>query len=236
MRFVWASVSHVGMVRAGNEDSVYPSDPGETSNSLLAAVADGMGGHVGGEVASSTALEAAVGNDGTPADRLRAANEAVVDAIDDDPSLTGMGTTLTLGWFDESGMLDLAHIGDSRAYLMRDGELSQLTTDHTLVAELLASGRIRPEDAANHPQRHLVTRAIGIAGDIAVDETRIELEVGDRILLCSDGLTTMLSDEGVGEILDGSPAPDDAAWGLVEAANAAGGHDNVTVVVVDVLE
>lgn len=236
MRFVWASVSHVGMVRAGNEDSVYPPDPGETSNSLLAAVADGMGGHVGGEVASSTALEAAVGNDGTPADRLRAANEAVVDAIDDDPSLTGMGTTLTLGWFDESGMLDLAHIGDSRAYLMRDGELSQLTTDHTLVAELLASGRIRPEDAANHPQRHLVTRAIGIAGDIAVDETQIELEVGDRILLCSDGLTTMLSDEGVGEILDGSPAPDDAAWGLVEAANAAGGHDNVTVVVVDVLE
>ncbi len=236
MRFLWATATHVGMVRGGNEDSVYPTDPGQSDESLLAAVADGMGGHVGGEVASRTALEAAVATDGTPAHRLRAANDAVVAAITDDPALTGMGTTLTLGIFDGSGTLDLGHIGDSRGYLYRGGELTQLTSDHTLVAELIASGRIRPEDAATHPQRHLVTRAIGIAGAIDVDEESIALEAGDRVLLCSDGLTTMVNDDDVATILGRTPTPDDAAWALVEAANAAGGHDNVTVVVVDVLE
>ena len=233
MNYVWATATHVGLLRAGNEDSVYPASGGSGPGPLLAAVADGMGGHAAGEVASATAMAAAVAAEGHPRDRVLAANTAVVNAVIDEPSLAGMGTTLTFAEFSPDGALDIGHVGDSRAYLLRDGELSQITTDHSLVAELLAAGRIRPEDVHTHPQRNLVTRGIGMSQNVEVDVEHCDLEHGDRVLLCSDGLTTMITDGDLAAILGGEGAPEERVWALVEAANAAGGFDNITVVVVD---
>ena len=237
MRFTWASATHVGLVRSGNEDSVRPLADGSSEDAVVVAVADGMGGAVAGEIASRVAIEAATdpGPDSSlsPGERVQAGNAAVIEAITEDFRLSGMGTTLTLGYFDPSGVLRVGHIGDSRLYLYRKGALEQLTDDHTLVAELVAMGQITEEQAENHPRRHLVTRVIGTE-TIDVDELDFELESGDRILICSDGLTSMLRDTQVAEILRQSTSPSDAAWSLVEAANAAGGVDNTTVAVVDV--
>lgn len=237
MKYTWASATHVGLVRAGNEDSVRPTTDGSTKDPLIVAVADGMGGAVAGEVASRIAIEAAIAADTsadvTPSDRVRIGNEAVVKAISDDAGLAGMGTTLTIGLFLPTGLLEIGHIGDSRMYLYRKNQLRQLTTDHTFVAELVAMGQITAEQAATHPRRHLVTRVIGTE-TVDVDETYVELEPGDRVLLCSDGLNSMLRDAAIAKILKKADAPSDAAWSLVEAANAAGGNDNTTVAVVDV--
>ena len=233
MNYVWATATHVGLLRDGNEDSVYPDSGGSGPGPFAAAVADGMGGHAAGEVASATALAAAVATAGTPRERVIAANTAVVHAVIDDPSLAGMGTTLTFAEFSPDGALAIGHVGDSRAYLLRDGELRQITTDHSLVAELLAAGRIKPEDVHTHPQRNLVTRGIGMSQNVEVDVEHCDLIAGDRVMLCSDGLTTMVTDAAVGEILGGDGAPEERVWALVEAANAAGGYDNITVVVVD---
>ena len=237
MRFTWASATHVGLVRSGNEDSVRPMTDGSTEEKVVIAVADGMGGAVAGEIASRVAVEAAMSEatdaDITPGDRVRTGNEAVLQAIAENHALSGMGTTLTLGLFLPEGELKVAHIGDSRLYLLREGALSQLTNDHTLVAELVAMGQITAEQAETHPRRHLVTRVIG-TDPIHVDEFDLNLDPGDRLLFCSDGLTTMLRDPDVAEILRSTPSPSEAAWSLVEAANAAGGADNTTVAVVDV--
>ena len=203
----------------------------------MVAVADGMGGAVAGEVASRIAIEAATAepatSDVTPADRVRAGNDAVVTAVQQDYTLSGMGTTLTLGLFLPEGVMRVAHIGDSRMYLLREEELTQLTTDHTLVAELVAMGQITAEQAETHPRRHLVTRVIGTE-TVQVDEFEQSLQPRDRILICSDGLNLMLKDEDMAAILKESSSPSEAAWSLVEAANAAGGNDNTTVAVVDV--
>jgi len=237
MRYTWASATHVGLVRAGNEDSIRPMTDGSTEEPAVIAVADGMGGAVAGEVASRIAIEAAVAEPADaavePADRIYAGNRAVLDAISEDYTLSGMGTTLTLALFLPAGLLRGAHIGDSRLYLFRNGELAQITTDHTLVAELVAMGQITAEQAETHPRRNLVTRVIGTE-TISVDEIELDLESGDRILLCSDGLTSMLRDPEIAKLLAASLAPSDAAWSLIEAANAAGGADNTTVAVVDV--
>jgi len=236
MRFTWASATHVGLVRSGNEDSVRPVSDGSTEEPVVIAVADGMGGAVAGEVASRIAIEAAMDGDAAavpPGDRVRAGNEAVVKAVADDYTLSGMGTTLTLGVFLPDGTLEVAHIGDSRLYLFREGALDQLTNDHTLVAELVAMGQITVEQAETHPRRHLVTRVIG-TDTINVDEFEVALQPGDRVLLCSDGLTSMIRDPDIAEILGAASSPSDAAWSLVEGANAAGGADNTTVAVVDV--
>jgi len=237
MRYTWASATHVGRVRAGNEDSVRPTTDGSIADPVVIAVADGMGGAVAGEVASRVAIEAAIAEDAgaaiTPGDRVRAGNDAVVAAIHHDTGLSGMGTTLTLGLFLPTGLLQVGHIGDSRMYLYRDGELQQLTKDHTLVAELVAMGQITAEQAETHPRRHLVTKVIGTE-TVDVDEFDLDLEPGDRIVMCSDGLNSMLRDPDIAAILEKSDAPSDAAWSLVEAANAAGGNDNTTVAVVDV--
>lgn len=237
MRYTWASATHVGLMRVGNEDSVRPMTDGSTEEPTIIAVADGMGGAVAGEVASRIAIDAAVAEAADaaiePADRVRAGNEAVLTAIDDDYTLSGMGTTLTLGLFLPQGLLRVAHIGDSRLYLLRDGKLEQLTTDHTLVAELVALGQITPEQAETHPRRNLVTRVIGTES-ISVDEIELDALPGDRFLFCSDGLTSMLRDSEIAKLLADTLAPSDAAWSLVEAANAAGGADNTTVAVVDV--
>jgi len=237
MRYTWASATHVGLVRAGNEDSVRPMSDGSTEEPIVIAVADGMGGAVAGEVASRIAIEAAVTQSATaeitPGDRVRSGNAAVVQAVEEDYTLSGMGTTLTLGLFLPTGIAQIAHIGDSRLYLFRDGDLTQLSRDHTLVADLVAMGQITAEQAETHPRRHLVTRVIGTP-NVDVDEFDIELEPGDRLVFCSDGLNSMLRDHEISGTLANASSPSEAAWSLVEAANTAGGADNTTVAVVDV--
>jgi protein phosphatase len=143
-----------------------------------------------------------------------------------------MGTTLTLVELQEDSTLDLAHVGDTRAYLVRNNEMQQLTTDHTLVNELIELGRITPEEAENHPHKHLITRVLGL-GPVGIDTMSIGLEDGDRILLCSDGLTTMISDFGIHQILAAGEGVEATVWSLIEHANTAGGVDNTTVVVID---
>jgi protein phosphatase len=233
MIYSWAGASHVGRVRANNEDSFAPMADGVGGGPVVLAVADGMGGHVAGEVASQLALAAAMDSGGSAAERVRAGNDRVVEAVIGDPALAGMGTTLTLIRLSGDGGFDLGHIGDSRAYRLRNGTLEQLTRDHTLVADLVADGRLDPAQVAVHPQRNLLTRVIGMGRTIEVDEITDRAESGDRVLLCSDGLTSMVSDAKIAAIL-GSGQPEEAVWALIEAANAAGGEDNITVIVVDV--
>jgi protein phosphatase len=239
MKYVWGTGTDTGKVRDHNEDSLYPTVSGASGGPELLIVADGMGGAVAGEIASRLAVEAASetppGNDIAPADRVLAGNSAIVLATEEDRSLAGMGTTMTLVELQEDGTALFAHVGDSRAYLLRDGEMSQITTDHSLVGELVALGRISKEEARDHPHRHLVTRVLGL-GPITVDTFELELEPGDRILLCSDGLTDMVSDLMIDEILAAGEGVEPTAWALIEQANSAGGVDNTTVVVIDVAE
>jgi protein phosphatase len=226
--------SDVGQLRAGNEDSFLVDD-----RLALYAVADGMGGHQGGEVASATAIEAlraAVASGDALDTAIVRANTAVFEKAATDRALTGMGTTLTaIAIIGESTLL-IGHVGDSRAYRVRAGVLEQLTEDHSLVEELVREGRLAPEDAKLHPQRHVITRTIGSEPDVEVDLYTIDARTGDRILICSDGLTTMLPDEEVSELAQLDTDPRLAADRLVDAANEAGGEDNITVVIVDVLE
>lgn len=239
MKYVWGTGTHVGRVRDGNEDSLFPEESGASDGPAVLMVADGMGGAVAGEVASRLAVEAAseatAGNDITPEQRVLDANQAVVDATRDDSSLTGMGTTMTLVRLNPDHTGDFAHVGDSRAYLLRDKQLSALTTDHTLVRELLELGRISEAEAEHHPHRHLITRVLGL-GPVGVDTFTVELHPGDRLLLCSDGLTDMVSDFTIEKLLAAGEGVDPTAWALVEQANAAGGLDNTTVLVIDVVE
>lgn len=236
MNYVWSTGTHVGRVRAGNEDSLFPTSSGASGGPVLLMVADGMGGAVAGEIASRVAVETAsaqaAADDVTPESRVVSANEAVAEAVVTNSSLAGMGTTLTLVLLTEGGTANFAHVGDTRAYLLRDGELSHLTTDHTLVNELIDLGRISPEEAEHHPHRHLLTRVLGL-GSVGVETRSLELHEGDRILLCSDGLTTMVSDFGIHQILNVGENVEATVWSLIEHANAAGGADNTTVVVID---
>ncbi len=239
MKYIWGTGTDTGRVRDHNEDSLYPKVSGSSSGPEILMVADGMGGAVGGEVASRLAVEAASKDpadaDTPPSERVLAANEAVVQAAEQDRQLAGMGTTMTLAALYPDGRAVLAHAGDSRAYLHRDGNLEQLTTDHSLVGEMVALGRISKEEARHHPHRHLVTRVLGL-GPISVDEIEIQLQPGDRLLLCSDGLTDMVSDLMIDEMLGAGGGVEPTAWALIEQANAAGGVDNTTVVVIDVRE
>lgn len=236
MRFSWATSTHPGLVRDSNEDSVYPEVDGAAPGSLLVAVADGMGGHAAGEVASALAIEVVTSTESDPEDRVIEANQAVMALAESRPDLFGMGTTLTIAVFEDDGRLRIGHVGDSRLYLVRRGDLLQVTQDHSLVAEYLASGKITAEEAENHPQRNVITRALGVAWELKVDAHLVHLRPGDRILMCSDGLTSMVGDEDIATILDEQSAAQPATWALIEAANQAGGEDNITVAVVDVLE
>ncbi len=230
MRFVIGARTDVGRVREGNEDSYVVQEP-------LFAVADGMGGHQGGEVASSLALEALLNaTDGAAlAQAVQDANRAVFERAGRDPALAGMGTTLT-AFLADGETLRLAHVGDSRAYLLRDTELQRITTDHTVVEGLVEKGELTPHEASIHPQRSILTRAIGVEGEVLVDQASIQVRPGDRLLLCSDGLTGMVEDEHIHRILQEQQDPQAAADTLVEAANEAGGQDNVTAVVIDVVD
>jgi serine/threonine protein phosphatase PrpC len=232
MRLVAAKKTDPGRVREGNEDGYLVDD-----RMGLFAVADGMGGHQAGEVASATALEAlraAVASGEPIRDAIDRANEAVLERSAGDERLRGMGTTMTAGTLAAGGTLLLGHVGDSRAYLARDGELTQVTEDHSLVEEMVRRGELTPEQAEVHPRRSVITRALGIEPGVEVDLYPVELHEGDRMLLCSDGLTTMIRAEEIAAILQGEPDPQRAANTLVEAANAAGGEDNITVLVIDV--
>jgi PPM family protein phosphatase len=224
-----AGRTDVGRQRSANEDDFVLAPP-------FFAVADGMGGAKAGEVASAMATEGFEGESesGEPAEVqlariLRDANRRIYDLAVADESHRGMGTTLTAAKItgDE---ISLAHVGDSRAYLMRDGELEQLTKDHSLVAELERSGQITAEAAEHHPQRSIITRALGPEPEVEVDTYTVPAREGDRFLLCSDGLTSMISDDEIGSILRSAESLDAAADALVRAANQSGGKDNITVV------
>jgi len=235
--YTWATATSVGHIRDGNEDSLYPDTDGSGPGPLLVAIADGMGGHVGGEIASRLAIDAAseLPAESTiePRSRVEAGNAAVVDASRDNPDLAGMGTTLTLALFAEDATMRIGHVGDSRLYLLRKGDLQLVTVDHTWVMEMQRRGQLTEQQAASHPRKHLLTRVLGMP-DVEVDDQDLELVDGDRVLVCSDGLTTMLDDKAVAKLLAKADTPSEAVWALVEAANAAGGYDNTTVAVVDV--
>jgi protein phosphatase len=224
----------VGRVRTGNEDSYFVDAP-------LFVIADGMGGHAAGDVASATAVEVIQENrEGLSAQEpqtlseiVREANRAIWNKSSGDDSLRGMGTTCTMILVD-GDTAQVAHVGDSRAYLMHDGELRQVTDDHTLVGRLVREGKLRPEEAARHPQRSMVTRALGVDEDVEVDVFSVSLAKGDRLMICSDGLSGMLSESDLNEVLHTESDPQAAADQLVDRANEAGGEDNITVIVVDV--
>jgi protein phosphatase len=232
------AASDVGRVRTNNEDELLVADN-------LFAVADGMGGHAAGEVASLTAVEALKAAfqrnptaDGL-ADAVRTANRAVWDRAAGQPELRGMGTTVTAAALvDDEGeeLLIICNVGDSRAYLLRDGELDQITEDHSLPEEMVRRGELSPEDAAVHPQRHILTRVLGMDESIEVDCFRIVPYRGDRILLASDGLTNELTDDQIASILRRLADPDEAAKELIRQAKANGGNDNITVVLIDVVD
>ncbi|MET0920621.1 MAG: Stp1/IreP family PP2C-type Ser/Thr phosphatase [Acidimicrobiia bacterium] len=232
MKLVVGAATDVGRVREGNEDGYLVDD-----SIGLVALADGMGGHLGGEVASATALEAlrAALHSGRPLrDAMHDANEAVYAKSLTDPALTGMGTTLTAGTMAAGGTLILAHVGDSRAYLLRDGALTRVTTDHSHVQELVDDGQLTNDEAAVHPMRNIVTRALGLDTAIEVDIYPVELHADDRVVLCSDGLTDMVREDAIAAELRREPDPVKVAHRLIDTANAAGGVDNITVVVVAV--
>ena len=224
-----AGLSDVGRQREANEDNLVLAAP-------VFAVADGMGGARAGEVASRIAAEAFDDERdpaATPEQQLagvaRLANRRIYELSQRDESHRGMGTTLTAALFD-GDCVSVGHVGDSRAYRMRDGQLQQLTDDHSLVAELERSGQLTPEAAEHHPQRSIITRALGPEPNVEVDTHSHPARPGDVYLLCSDGLTGMVSDDDLGAIVRGSGSLDEAAESLVRAANQSGGKDNITVV------
>jgi protein phosphatase len=223
-----AALTDVGREREHNEDSFYSDPP-------VFAVADGMGGAQAGEVASGMAIEAveAAHRAGELPNRIvpvvEEANAKIHAAAREDSSQAGMGCTLTMAVVEE-GEVVIAHVGDSRAYRLREGQLEQLSEDHSLVAGLIKLGKLKPEDAATHPQRSVILRALGPAAAVEVDVLHVEPQEDDVFLLCSDGLTGMVKDEVIQETLASMPALDEALETLIECANAAGGLDNITAV------
>lgn len=239
--FATAGKSAVGMVRIGNEDS------GVTSNYLV-AVADGMGGHAAGEVASKIAIRSiaaiakglqtknidTVESNDVLANSIVQIDQALAESVDENPSLAGMGTTLS-ALFLRDGEIALLHIGDSRIYRLRGNAFEQLTTDHTVIQELLDQGAITPEEIATHPQRSVLTQVLMGEGRNLPALTILDLKSEDRFLLCSDGLTGVLSDKEIKTIVKGK-ARGSAVDALIEAAHVNGAPDNVTVIVADLLE
>jgi serine/threonine protein phosphatase PrpC len=233
----YAVRSDVGLLREGNEDSAY-------AGPHLLAIADGMGGHAAGEVASAVAISALAPLDdevpgldmlGALADAVAKANARLHDMSAADPSMEGMGTTLTAMLWSGARMA-LVHIGDSRAYLLRDGEFYQITRDHTLVQSLLDDGRINADEAATHPQRSLILRALDSRTDAEPDLSLREAQAGDRYLLCSDGLTDVVTEETLHRTLLTIEEPAEAVIQLIDLANRAGGPDNITCIVADAID
>ena len=231
------SATDTGLVRSVNQDLA-------VETGTLFAVADGMGGHAGGEVAARLAVDTltvAFGRKPTGAglsEAVTEANRVVFEHSLDNPDLRGMGTTMTAAALvneDGRDVIALVNVGDSRSYRFHDGQLVQVTVDHSLAEEMVRSGEISESEAAVHPHRHILTRALGVSEDVVVDLWRIQASRGDRFLLCSDGLTNELELPQIGEVLATVPDPQVAADLLVRAARTHGGSDNITVVVVDVV-
>ncbi len=233
----FAAGSHKGMIREGNEDSGY-------AGPRLLAIADGMGGAAAGEVASSEAISTIVAlDDDVPGSDLltslgtavQRANDQLRMMVEEDPQLEGMGTTLTaLLWTGQR--LGMVHVGDSRAYLLRDGVLTQITQDHTWVQRLVDEGRITEEEATTHPQRSLLMRALGSGEHVEPDLSIREVRAGDRYLICSDGLSGVVSHQTLEDALASYQGPEETVQNLIELALRGGGPDNITVIVADVLD
>ncbi len=231
---VAAAATDVGRVRHDNEDAYLVAPP-------VYAIADGMGGHRGGAEAAGLAMRTLAGRapdlavaDGEAlVDALVDANRAILLAADEDDALRGMATTCTAALV-RGRLAHIAHVGDSRAYLLRGGHLAQLTDDHSVVAQLVREGRLSSEAAAIHPGRSVVYRALGTERDVEVDTLDVVLDAGDRLLLCSDGLSNMLADAEISAVLRAVAETGLAVEALVARANAAGGADNITAVLVDV--
>jgi protein phosphatase len=231
-----------GQVRANNQDAILVAEP-------VFAVADGMGGHAAGEIASQVAIESLQDDDASTLAGLEAsvrrANRSVWERASADPDLRGMGTTLcvialaTAGPDAEGASGDrilVANVGDSRVYQFHDGDITQITDDHSLVEDLVREGRLSPEDARTHPQRNILTRVLGNEPEVEVDVWEVVPQRGDRYLLCSDGLFNEVEDDRIAAVLRRLADPEDAAHELVSLANQHGGRDNVSVVVVDVVD
>ncbi|MEV6104457.1 Stp1/IreP family PP2C-type Ser/Thr phosphatase [Streptomyces sp. NPDC051940] len=233
----FAAGSHEGMIREHNEDSGY-------AGPRLLAIADGMGGQAAGEVASSEVISTIVDLDEdipgsdiltSLGDAVRRANDRLRDMVEEDPRLEGMGTTLTaLLWTGQR--LGLVHVGDSRAYLLRDGRLTQITQDHTWVQRLVDEGRITEEEATTHPQRSLLMRGLGTGDHVEPDLSIREVRAGDRYLICSDGLSGVVSHETLEDTLASYQGPYETVQELIQLALRGGGPDNITVIVADVLD
>jgi PPM family protein phosphatase len=230
------ALSHAGRKRRRNEDAYVLEPP-------LFAVADGMGGAKAGEVASSLAAAALQESDGDGssgearvASLIEEANRRVFRRATEDRAASGMGTTMTVAIVEED-RVTIGHVGDSRAYLIREGRLEQLTDDHSLVAELVRSGRLTPEEAEIHPQRAVITRAVGTEPDVDVDTFSVQGAAGDLFLICSDGLTDMVDEATILEAVEQNRGDlKAAAKALVNAANRGGGEDNITVVFFELSE
>lgn len=228
----FAGDSHVGLVRSDNEDAYLVAPP-------LFAVADGLGGHQAGEIASSIAIDTLLEAAPRTADSkalgraVRRANAAVIEAAEVGRGRAGMGTTLTAAMLDGT-RLSLAHVGDSRAYLLHFGALEQLSQDHSMVADLVRQGQITAEEARHHPNRSVITRALGSDPNMLVDTFDVEAAAGDRLLLTTDGLTSMVADDEIARVLAAEHTPQGAVDALIDRALAGGGHDNITAVVVDI--
>jgi serine/threonine protein phosphatase PrpC len=216
-----------GRVRSHNEDRYL-------ERSDLLVVADGMGGAQAGEVAAGVAVQQLEGlrTPAQAADLVRAieeANRLIRRMAAEDPGRAGMGTTVTAALLSDGGRLEVLHVGDSRAYLLREGRLRRLTRDHSVVAEMVDRGTLTPEEAESHPHRNVITRALGAEAEVQIDHETETLRPGDVILVCSDGLSGHVEDEEIERVLGEAPSLEAAAAALVEHANAAGGADNVTV-------
>ncbi len=235
LTLTWAAVTDRGRRRETNQDAVLAEFP-------LFVVADGMGGHIGGEIASTSAIDrladVAVPDAVTP-ERLEAALALAVDDIASHPETTddGTGTTVTGVFLDTTGEMPhwvTLNIGDSRVYLLRDGTIAQITTDHSVVQELVAAGRLSPEEAENHPYGNVITRAVGPSDSVTPDYVRLDIQDGDRFVICSDGLTKELTDYGIKHFLGENPDPARAVDAMLTAALENGGRDNITIIVLDV--
>jgi protein phosphatase len=226
-----AAASDPGKRRRRNEDAYVVEPP-------LFAVADGMGGAQAGEIAAKIATSVLRDSSGEQAvvELIKEANRRVYEAAADDETRSGMGTTITAAIVEDDAV-QIGHVGDSRAYRIRDGELEQVTEDHSLVAELVRSGKLSPEEAEVHPQRSVITRTVGTDPDVDVDTFSVDARPGDVFLLCSDGLTTMVDDGSILAIVQKNRTSlDKAARALVDAANKGGGEDNITIVLFEIGE
>ena len=228
----------VGLKRNNNQDFVYASNHNVGTLAGLLIVADGMGGQAAGDLASRLCVETMVdsiqassktGAVRVLSEAIRNANTAVTSKASSDPALDGMGTTLVAA-VPENGSLIIANVGDSRMYLLDDDRIEQITHDHSLVEEMVRAGKLKREQARNHPKKNIITRAIGEPGDPEIDFFDVALNRGDIALLCSDGLSNMVEDEQIFRIVRTSESLQDAGSKLVDAANRAGGKDNISVV------